>query len=56
MILKSNDEMLKREIAEMQKQVHNLQIRVMELQDENIELKRKAKLLDDLVYDRLMTK
>ena len=48
--------MLKEQIADQQKQIHNLQMRVMELSDENIELKRKAKLLDDLVYDRLMTK
>ena len=47
---------IKLEVANMQKQIHDLQMRVMELSDENIELKRKAKLLDDLVYDRLMTK
>tara|TARA_B100001057_G_scaffold316214_1_gene316382 strand:+ start:4039 stop:4206 length:168 start_codon:yes stop_codon:yes gene_type:complete len=52
----SIEEALKHEIAEMQKQVHELQTRVMELSDENQELKRKAKLLDDLVFDRLMTK
>ncbi len=48
--------MFKQQIADQQKEIHNLQMRVMELSDENIELKRKAKLLDDLVYDRLMTK
>tara|TARA_R100000231_G_scaffold87720_1_gene66469 strand:- start:165 stop:329 length:165 start_codon:yes stop_codon:yes gene_type:complete len=51
-----DEKILKLEVANMQKQIHDLQMRVMELSDENIELKRKAKLLDDLVYDRLMTK
>ena len=41
--------------AEMQKQVHELQARVVELSDENQELKRKAKLLDDLVFDSINT-
>lgn len=50
------EEALKHEIKEMQKQIHNLQVRVGELLDENIDLKRKAKLLDDLVFDRLMEK
>tara|TARA_B100000963_G_scaffold360622_1_gene392221 strand:+ start:17225 stop:17395 length:171 start_codon:yes stop_codon:yes gene_type:complete len=47
---------LKNEIAQMQKQVHELQVRVKELSEENIDLKRRAKLLDDLVFDRLMKK
>mgnify|MGYP001272539252 CR=1 FL=1 len=50
------EQALKHEVKEMQKQIHNLQVRVSELVDENIDLKRRAKLLDDLVYDKLMKK
>ncbi len=52
----TNEEMLKFEISQMQKQIHELQIRVKDLSEENIDLKRRSKLLDDLVYDRLMKK
>jgi|TARA_R100000081_G_scaffold80573_1_gene47634 cell division protein FtsB len=52
----SDENILKLEVANCQKQIHDLQMRVMELSDENRELKRKAKLLDDLVFDRLMKK
>ena len=52
----TNEEMLKLEISQMQKQIHELQIRVKDLLEENADLKRRSKLLDDLVYDRLMKK
>lgn len=52
----TNEEMLKLEITQMQKQIHELQLRVKDLSEENIELQRRSKLLDDLVYDRLMKK
>ena len=48
--------MLKWEITQMQKQIHDLQLRVKDLSEENIELQRRSKLLDDLVYDKLMKK
>ena len=52
----TNEEMLKWEITQMQKQIHDLQLRVKDLSEENIELQRRSKLLDDLVYDKLMKK
>ena len=52
----TNEEILKLEISQMQKQIHELQIRVKDLSEENIDLKRRSKLLDDLVYDKLMKK
>ena len=52
----TNEEMLKWEISQMQKQIHDLQLRIKDLSEENIELQRRSKLLDDLVYDRLMKK
>ncbi len=48
--------MLKLQLADQQKQIHELQIRVGKLSSENLELKRKADLLDNLVYDKLITK
>lgn len=48
--------MLKLQLADQQKEIHDLQIRVAELTTENQKLKRKATLLDDLVYDKLITK
>tara|TARA_Y100001937_G_C7103944_1_gene323914 strand:- start:282 stop:449 length:168 start_codon:yes stop_codon:yes gene_type:complete len=50
MILKSNDEMLKREIAEMQKQVHTLQIRVKELDEENHQLNLQLDFYKSIQY------
>ena len=52
----TNEEMLKWEITQIQKQIHDLQLRVKDLSEENIELQRRSKLLDDLVYDKLMKK
>ena len=52
----TNEEMLKWEITQMHKQIHDLQLRVKDLSEENIELQRRSKLLDDLVYDKLMKK
>ena len=52
----TNEEMLKWEITQMQKQIHDLQLRVIDLSEEIIELQRRSKLLDDLVYDKLMKK
>ena len=49
-------EAYEKEIADMQKQIHNLQLKIVELQKENEDLLRRSKLLDDLVYDRLMKK
>ena len=52
----TNEEMLKWEITQMQKQIHDLQLIVKDLSEEKIELQRRSKLLDDLVYDKLMKK
>ena len=49
-------DMLKLQLADQQKEIPDLQIRVAELTTENQKLKRKATLLDDLVYDKLITK